>query len=260
MPTHTERGYRTPPIAIAVIGALTLSGCARYLRIQEKGMSCVDAHRAAIAAVRRLNYSVEKVNKPTPGVPGIVVASREELGQRREVVVQVFCTALGAEVEAKTDETGLAALMFKDDFQRSFQSAAAAPKPVRPAAESGLDVLLTRERGGGGLGVDLGAGLLAVNVRITNRTPRTYRFTVAEVELQSQSGDRVGPIGAAALAGQLDAAQLEAAGAKLISDRDIAPNETATGYLVFPFHTYVRARVVLTDRSSDEPEGFSIEF
>lgn len=221
-------------------------------------MTCTDAQKAAIAAVRRMNYTVETVTKPAPGTPGIVTAAREELGKRQGLVVQVFCTALGAEVEAKSDQGGLAQLTFPEEFRQSFEAAAKAQPPPRPAAESGLDVLLTPERSGSG--IDVGTGLLPVSVRITNHTPRAYHFSADDVVLYAQSGDRVAPVSNRDLATQLDAARLEALRAKLVSDRDVGPNETLVGYLVFPFQTYVRARVVLTDRVSDEPEGFSIEF
>ena len=45
-----------------------------------------------------------------------------------------------------------------------------------------------------------------------------------------------------------------------VLDSRIKPGETVSGFLLFPFKSFVRARVVLIDRASDEPEGFSIEF
>ncbi|HVO22810.1 MAG TPA: hypothetical protein VMW56_04200 [Candidatus Margulisiibacteriota bacterium] len=35
-------------------------------------------------------------------------------------------------------------------------------------------------------------------------------------------------------------------------------NATLTGWLFFPFNSYVRARVELIDKQTDETEGFSI--
>ena len=40
----------------------------------------------------------------------------------------------------------------------------------------------------------------------------------------------------------------------------VMEGETLMGVLFFPFKTYTRARVELTDRTSDEQEGFAIEF
>jgi hypothetical protein len=249
-------------IVATAVALAASSGCvARYIRMQEKGVTCVAAHQIAVQAVRRMGYTITAVTKADPGTPGMIIASREEGLDTHSLVVSVVCTIQGAEVEAKTDQGGLAAMTFPDAFKRSFEAAAADKPPPRAAAESGLDVLLTPERGAGELGVDLsGAGVLPVSVRITNRTPRTYGFHARHVVLQTANGDRSHPLGTQDIVANLSPEQAEIIQQKALGDRIIAPQETVTGLLFFPFKPYQRAHVELTDRASDEVEGFSIEF
>jgi hypothetical protein len=250
-----------------MLWALTLlccAGCvARYVRIAEKDLTCVEAHHVAIEAVRRMGYTVTEATKALPGAPGMIVASREVGTEKRGLVVQVFCTAHGAEVEAKTDQGGIAQLSFASEFRRSFEAAVANKPPLRRAAETGVDILVTPDRGEGlgSLGIALmNAGVLPVTVRITNHTPRTYRFAIAGVVLQTADGERVHPTAVARVASGLDADASRTLREKALSDRQVSPNETLTGVLLFPFKSYTRARVELTDLATGETEGFSIEF
>jgi len=239
-------------------------GCgARYIRFAEKGMTCTEAQHIAIAAVQRMGYTVTEATKPAPGSPGVITASRSDGGHTQGLLVQVFCTTLGVEIEAKTDEGGLAQLQFPNEFKRSFEAAAANRAPPRAAAESGLDVLVTPERATGApdLGVDVSAtGAMPVSIRITNHSIRIYRFRAKDVVLQSTDGEKVKPMTVKDLAAKLDSAAAETVRQKVLGDQDLNPNQTLSGFLFFPFKSYARARVVLIDRASGEPEGFSIEF
>jgi hypothetical protein len=242
---------------------LLCSAClGRYVRIEQKGLTCAEAHQIAIAAVRKMGYTINDSMKPSPGAPGMITAARESGTSKQGMLVQVFCTTLGAEVEAKMEEGGLAQLSFPAEFRRTFEAAAAARLPARAAAESGLDVLLAPERGNvAELGVDLsGVGVLPVSVRITNRTPRAYRLRVKDVVLQTGAGDRVIALQVAGVAAQVSPAAAEGLRRQVLADRDIKAGETVAGFLLFPFKSYARARVVLTEESSGEPEGFAIEF
>jgi hypothetical protein len=240
------------------------SGCVgRYIRMEEKGLTCVDAQRIAVEAVRRMNYTITDFTKAAPGAPGVIVGSRAVGTNKQGLLVQVFCTTQGAEVEAKSDQGGLAQLDFSSEFRRSFEVAAANRAPPRPAAEHGVDVLMTPERGSRSenLGADVShIGVLAVAVRITNHTDRIYGFRPSDVRLQTGDGERVKPLAARDVASQLDADAATIVRDKALADRDIASNETLSGFLFFPFKPYTRARVELTDRSTDETEGFAIEF
>ena len=253
---------RISPFLILVL--LASAGCgARYIRFAEKGMTCTEAQRIAITAVQRMGYTVTDATKPAPGSPGVITASRSDGGHTQGLFVQVFCTTLGVEIEAKTDEGGLAQLQFPSEFKRSFEAAAANRGPQRAAAESGLDVLVTPERATGApdLAVDLsGTGVMPVSVRITNHSARTYRFRATDVVLQSADGEKAKPVAVKDAIAKLEPAAAETVRQKVLADQDINPNQTLTGFLFFPFKSYTRARVVLTDRASGEPEGFSIEF
>lgn len=250
-------------LPVFVAGVILCAGCTgRYVRMDQKGLPCGEAHQLAIAAVRRMNYTIDSVSKPTPGTPGVITATRTDGTSKHGLLVQVFCTMLGTEIEAKTDQGGLAQINFPQEFKRNFEAVATQRVPQRAAAESGLDVLVTPARGNTPeLGVDLsGIGVMPVTVRISNRSPRTYHFRAKDVVLQTADGERVKPLPVQDVAKQVDAAAAEKVQQKLLTDRDIQPNDTVTGFLFFPFKPYARARVVLKDQESGEPEGFSIEF
>lgn len=259
------RPPRSPRRPSALL-ALVLLGCAgclgRYVRISEKGLTCVEAHSVAIDAVRRMGYTISEATKATPGAPGVILAARQVGTNKQSIFVQVFCTTQGAEVEAKSDQGGLEQLSFGNEFRRTFEVAAANQAPPRAAAESGVDVLLSPDRGGAtDLGVDLtGLGILPISVRITNRTPRTYGFRVKDVLLQTASGERVHAEPVSEVAKRVDATAAEKLRAKVLGDHTIAADETLTGVLLFPFNAYSGARVELIDRASGEAEGFAIEF
>jgi len=246
-----------------MLALLLCAGCiARYVRIEQKGLTCAEAHQIALETVHKLGYHIDDTSKPAPNAPGMIAATREEGTSKQALLVQIFCTSAGAAVEAKTEGGGLAELSLPSEFKHTFETTAAARPPTRAAAESGLDVLLTPERGNAAdLGVDLSdLGILPVSMRITNRTARVYRLKTTEVVLQTADGGRVTPLKLADVTARLSPAAGDALRQKVLTDRDVRPDETVTGFLLFPFNAYARARVVLIDRSSDEPEGFSIEF
>lgn len=249
-------------VPVLLLAFLLCSACiARYIRLEEKGLTCVEALRVAVDAVRRMNYSITEYTKATPGSPGMIVASRQEGTRKQGLVVRVYCTTQGSEVEAETDQGGIAQLSVTNEFRRSFEVAAANRPPPRPAPEHGVDVLMTLERDAANLGADLSAlSVLPVAVRITNHTPRVYRFRVAGVMLQTASGERVPPLALKDVTAQLSADAAQTVRQKVLTDRTVEANEELSGFLLFPFKSYVRARVELTDRASDETEGFSIEF
>jgi hypothetical protein len=250
---------------LAVCLALLLAGpgcMARYIRMDEKGLTCSEAYQIAIAAVRRMNYTIDTVNKPVPGAPGVITAKLTEGASTRGLMVQIFCTTMGSAIEAQTDSGGLADLNFPNEFRHSFATVAATRAPERRPAENGLDVLLTPARGNAPeLGVDVGSiGVLPVSVRISNRSARVYGFRVTDVVLKTEDGERAKALGVQTLSAQLSPTAADTLRRKALTDRDIAAGETLTGFLFFPFKAYAGARVVLIDRASDEPEGFSIEF
>src|SRR5206468_3238267 len=109
------------------------------------------------------------------------------------VLVQVFCTALGAQLEASVEGCRLDNLSFNSDFKQAFENVAAVRPPQRKIAESGVDVLVTQERpSNSDLGVDFtGTGILPVKVMITNNSKRIYGFKTSAVILQQADGQRI---------------------------------------------------------------------
>lgn len=254
-----DRKHRLILLAVAV----ALNGCAaRYVRIEEKGMSCTEAHQVSIDAVRKMGYTIQEVSKPTPGVPGVVTGERSIGSSTSRVMVHVFCTTLGAQVEAKAEGGTLENLSFQGEFKKSFQTAATVKAPVREVAEAGVDVLVSPLRSNDPeLGIDLSnSGALPVRVRITNRTSRVYRFRTSALVLQSGDGQRVNALRASQVTAKLPAPEAAALESKLVRDATLRPGDAVSGYLLFPFGGYSRARLTLDDVESEETEGFSIEF
>ncbi len=231
--------------------------------MEEKGLTCGDAHRIALEAVGRMGYTVAETTRPAAGVPGIILASRQEGTKKRALMVSVVCTGQGAAIEAKPESGGMAEVNFPAEFRRSFTAAAANQAPPRPPAEHGMDVLMTFERDGGRqqLGIDLSAvGVLPVRVRITNHTARVYQFKADRVAMQNTAGERLAPLSVNDLRKKLAADPSPALQQKMLTSADIEPGQTVSGFLLLPFDSYSRARVELIDRASDESEGFTIEF
>src|SRR5262245_49824166 len=84
-PHPSGRGeFRRPPTISpsaacgAVLLMVLMSGCiARQMRIAERGLTCVEAQKVAIEAVRRMGYTISEATKAAPGSPGMIVAARE---------------------------------------------------------------------------------------------------------------------------------------------------------------------------------------
>ncbi len=249
---------------MATAALVLCSGCiARHVRIQEKGLTCADAHHLAIEAVHRMGYEISEVTKPTPSVPGMILGSRQDGINKHALMVSVFCTTQGAEVEAKSDQTGLAAMDFPTEFRRSFAAAAANQAPPRAAAAHGVDLLLVPARDGGReqLGVDLsGLGILPVSVRITNHTSRTYVFKSKGVRLETAAGTHAAPLAVADVTARLSPEAASSLRQKVVERAELKPDDAASGVLLFPFDAYTGARVELLDRASNETEGFAVEF
>ncbi|MBI3783128.1 MAG: hypothetical protein HY270_06990 [Deltaproteobacteria bacterium] len=242
----------------------TTFGCAaRQVRLAQKGMTCTEAENLAVVAVQKMGYKVKETTRPSAAGPGSVKGEREiATGNVHRVLVQVLCTSLGAEVEAKAESGMLDDLNFANQFKEAFDTAAEVKKPAREPSRTGVDVLLSPERAAGGdLGIDLsGTGIMPVFIRITNHSPRRYRFKVAEVVLQHADRTRVHSLPWSEVAAKAPPASVDTLQAKLAKDADLKPGEALSGYLYFPFAGYANARVTLEDVESKEDEGFFIEF
>lgn len=254
--------WRGTFLLVALLGV----GCgARFIRFQEKGMTCTQAQSLATRAVHKMGYAIDETVKPLPGFPGIIRASMPAPpgSDKQKMFVQVFCTSMGAEIEARSEDGGLQQLGFASDFRRAFDKVVAAQPPARVAVAQGLDVIVTPQSGKGSaeLSVDLSKhGLFPVQVRISNHTTRTYELKTKNVMLQTTGGEKVRSTSLEEVVRDLDPEAAAQVRGKLLAGGVIAPEAAVDGLLFFPFKPYVRARITLTDVADGEPEGFSIDF
>lgn len=262
--------------ALAALSACTTTAIGRSFttsHASESGMPCSEADRVAKGALLRLGYSPETVAAPKPGAPGTVTGHKNsgwssgtpEPGSESTATVTVTCSNRGAEFEAHTDEPLPGSLSFKTDFAAAVQKVAAR-RITRPQfkerPETGLVISVEPLRGGDAsaeFGADLtAAGITPVRLKIDNRTDRTYAFAADGVQLVTQEGERVEPVGedTAKLTGDLQTALRK----KRIADARIAPQGVLSGFLYFPASAYRRATLVLIDQETEEEEGFSVDF
>jgi hypothetical protein len=247
----------------AVLFLLLIPGCVgRYVRLEQKGMTCVEAHQIALVTVQRLGYSVVEATKPAPGSPGIVTGAKGSGSQSRKVLVQVFCTELGAEVEARAEGEGMPDLGFAREFQKGFTALSAQRPRPRELTQSGVDVAVHLERANANeLGVDLSSlAVVLANVRIANHTNRAYWLRMSRIVLQDEAGKRTPPLAPSEVLTKVAPEVRDALAPRLLRDRLIQPHDQVEGYAFFPFGAYSRARVSLQDAENEEIEGFAIEF
>jgi len=252
----------------------------RPAHVREAMLTCADAEAAARGALLRMGYSITADTAPVAGAAGRVVGARDtgwspgtpEAGTLQTVTVTITCSDAGAELDAVSDEGVSGQLDFPTRFTAAAQaSVTRKTMHVRAseAPEQGLLLNVEPQRAAAAraaFGVDLpAAGITPVKVEIVNRTRRRYAFSRAAVELVTVQGGRAAPLSATAAAAQLGQSSDRAAAepalhAQEIADAELRPGATLTGYLYFRAAAYQRARVVLTDVDSEEPEGFSVEF
>jgi hypothetical protein len=278
---------------LAVVGALALAGCsgglavpgsgvpssdttfARAARVAEPMVTCAEATQSAVDAVRRLGYTVTDVKRATAEEPGLVLGVRElgftaanpVAGGQNTIKVRVTCSDAGSSFEAVSDEGGLAQLNFPSRFSSILKKEVSTKRQrqTRPAEPArGLVLTMEPQRSAEAMaefGVDLpAAGVTPVKLEINNRSDRSYAFDSSQVTLVTTQGRREKSMSIDAVVAKLAGEQVARLRARVIADGEIAPGALRGGYLFFPASTYRRARVVLMDIESDEPEGFSIAF
>jgi hypothetical protein len=244
-------------------------------RVAENGMPCSQATAIARQALLKLGYTVAAVEAAKPGAPGRVVGERNtgwtpriaETGSVYTTAIQVTCSDTGATFEALTDEGFTRRMGLRRDFPPAIAELLTR-KVNRPRAKQepdrGLLISVEPQRGrdaGSEFGTDLPAsGVTPVRLKIENRTERTYGFERAQVKLVTQEGRRVDALAVDVLGQRLGEPLQAQLAAKLITDGDLTPGATRTGFMYFPAAAYRRATIILLDRESDESEGFTVEF
>jgi hypothetical protein len=241
-------------------------------------LTCAEATNAAVQTVRTMGYTIKEVKRASADAPGLVIGEREKgfaaanpvSGGHDTMKVRVTCSDSGSSFEAVSDEGGLAQLNFPTRFSSTIKKEVST-KTVRltkPAEEArGLIVKVQPVRPAesmGAFGIDLpGAGVTPVQVEINNRSDRRYSLEWDRVTLVTTQGKREKALtpeeAARAASGGTSGlgAQLRE---KALVEGEVGAGEVRDGYMYFRASTYRRARVVLIDVESGEPEGVSIGF
>jgi len=273
---------------------VAVSGCTPPVRqydIKNQALTCEQANDYALRTLQGMGFNISGFEPAGIGRPGVLRGSRDE-GQKwaQVVTVEITCTGQGADFNPYEDGKWLGQVDFKRAFYMSFTAVAAqsaanaatareeARRPPTEKKGQGLQVLLSPVRGLGAkldFDVDIACGgVLPVIVTVNNLTPRTYKIDPADIVLVQKDGTRVHPLLVDAAAQHIaaqpakdGAAPLPDAGevqrrlqAKLLTTTVLPENQTAKGYLFYPLADYVKGRVTLEDKESEETEGFVVEF
>jgi hypothetical protein len=199
-----------------------------------------------------------------PGQPGHIVAEPAKEGQKGGRVT-ITCNDGGAIVEPEKTGPPIPSLIgaaekpgeFPQVFTQSFNILRTGKEiAAKQGPDKGLIMTMTPLNSFESqmdLGADLPAsGVLPIKVEINNNTSRPYALEVSKVFLQTAGGSgNVAPILPPPTAGQ---------GKALQTDLTLQPGQSISGYLFYPAGDYSSARTMLTDKETDEKEGFSIQF
>lgn len=261
--TATQPGEPPSAPAMESIGSVT-----------EAGMTCVQATGVARRALLKLGYTIESVEAAKSGVPGKVVGLRNtgwtpriaEDGDQYRTVIAVRCSDAGSTFDGATSEPFTRRMGLRRDYPPAIaaviQQPVRAPR-VRAEPDEGLIISVEAQRSRDAsavFGLDLPAsGITPVQVKIDNRTDRTYAFSRERVKLVTQDGRNAPALTADDLSAKVGSSGAVLEG-KLIADGDLQPGANRTGFMYFPAAAYRRATIILLDRENDEPEGFNVEF
>lgn len=231
------------------------------------------------ATLLRYGYKAVRGQETQPGPGGGVIVEGDpgtdassDAGTRYTATVTVTCTDAGAEFAAVSDEIGFSQLDFPNRFTAALRykldTKAVAPR-LHDKEQEGLVVTVEPQRGRdatSAFGIDLPAlGVTPVLIRLANRTPRRYRFRTADVALVTVEGTRqapLTPVEVVSRLGSTPAAQTAAQRVRdqALSDGELDPGATHSGYLFLPAAAYQRVRLTVTDVETEEEEGVSAEF
>ena len=257
--THTLSCTVLAGFCIALVGCFAPKAPTRRT-VAASGLSCEQANRLVYETVTGMSYIVTSLQVATPSQPGYITAKEG----KRDGRVTITCDQQGgATVVAESTDLPVPSLIgpseapgeFPAMFNRAFdiirntQQVMAARGP-----QKGLTITMTRLNSFESkleLGADIPAtGVLPVKVVINNNTAQTYGLEVSQIFLQSAGGGRVAPM-ISPPAGQ---------GKALQGSLTLQPGQAVTGYLFYPAGQYTSASTTLTDKATDEREGFSIQF
>jgi hypothetical protein len=243
--------------------------------VTEAGLPCTQATTVARQVLLKLGYTIDKVEPAKSGQPGRVVGLRNtgwtpriaEDGDVYRTQITVRCSDTGSTFEGATSEGFTRRLGLRRDFPDTVTAVIQQPARrahVHKEPEEGLIISVEPQRGrtaSAVFGTDLPAsGITPVQVKIDNRTARTYGVSRERVKLVTQDGRNAPPLTTGELADKLGASVSGQLESKLIAEGDLGPGANRIGFMYFPAAAYRRATIILLDRETDEPEGFNVEF
>ena len=263
----------------------------RQFDLKDQPLTCEQANAYSLRTLQAMGFTITQLDPATAERRGMLRGTREEVGTDKVTVV-VACDGRTAAINASEDGKWLGQLEFKRGFYLSFTATATqaaiteaaardeARRPPEARTHKGLQVRIEPVRGLGAkldFGLDLAAGgVLPVRVVVDNGTPRTYGFDPADLALIREDGSRVRALAVEEAARRVAGAPQQASGgdaaahgieevtqrlqAQVLQGGTVSAHQTTKGYLYFPLAHYVKGRVSLVDRESEETEGFLVEF
>lgn len=288
------RRWRLRACASVILALPACSAPIHQFDLNGQAMTCEQTNANVYETLQAMGFIVSTFDRATIGHRGTLRGTRDVAGAAHNVTVKIQCTAVAAaDIDASEDGRILNQLEFKRGFYMAFtavtsqgaSNAAAAQeeadRPLDKKRAKGLLVLLSPVRGLGAkldFDLDLAAGnVLPVLLTINNVTTRTYTVDLADVVLVQADGTRVAALSVTEAAQRVATAARQQATDKnaappdsatiqrrleshLLSTRSVGTNQKVKGYLYFPLAAYVKGRVVLEDKESEESEGFVVEF
>jgi len=261
-----------PPIAR---GTTPLPGSfPAQVSLERPGMTCRAATAAARTALKRMGYEIDTVLPPTPGSTGEIRAVRHTgwsagyAGDAYQAAVRLVCDDRGSVIEAATEEGLSERLAFKRDFPVEIERAVSVrvrqPSIASHQPPAKLQVAIKPLVGSeaahqiGGTPEIL--GVTPVRVSITNHTDQLYRFQVNRLQLVTEEGSPRRPFAVEEVVARVPSDWSERVRSAHMTDSDLAPGTTISGYVFVPAAAYRRAKLALIEAESEEAEGFSVEF
>jgi hypothetical protein len=266
----------------------------RYFDLKRQPLTCEQANARTLRTLQEMGFTITAFEPAAAGRRGTLRGTRQERGTQNITVV-LTCGSQGVDVDASEDGKLLGQLEFKRAFYLGFTSVVQQAMAAEVAAQTGAETPLQEHKGGGlrvliepvrGLSSKLdfdldlpAAGVLPVRITIDNATARTYRFDPADIVLIQKDGTRVRPLPVDAATRRIADAERQRAAAtpetavahdsgeiaqrlqqRALEGSSVSAHQTAKGYLFYPLAPYVKARVSLEDKESEETEGFVVEF
>ena len=244
--------------------AFLLLGCPtpKQFVVQRPGLTCDRATRVAYRTMIALGYTVTSVAPADQVHPGDIIGTKPSADGRGVDTgrVVIRCGADGATIEP-IEEALFPTFEFSRGFDYSFKALVQQPEAEAPSGGGqGLEVLVKMMTADQAIldldGVPTVAGTIAVRVTVRNHTDRAVVVDPASIDLVPANGEAAGPLAGTARSAALTGSAGERVQQELLKSGKIAPQETRTGYVIYPAAPYREARISIEDAETGETEGF----